>query len=169
MVEAVVADFRVEVAQMVHGKKQNHSPIVAAIGAAERETTAEIRVHLSKRFIDRNPTLRARKVFVELQMHKTELRNGVLLYVNLRRRKFAIVGDEGIHSKVGQDYWNSIADSLISGLKTKSTEEAIANTVLEVGMKYFKAEQRFIIALHHEFTVLAMAETPGVNPSISFA
>jgi uncharacterized membrane protein len=109
------------------------SPIIAAIQAAEQNTTGEIRVHLSKRFFEKDPYARALKLFHQFGMSRTPHRNAVLFYVNLRRKKFAIVGDEGIHQKVGQRCWEEIARSLGKDLKETHPERAIAQSVLRIG------------------------------------
>jgi uncharacterized membrane protein len=54
------------------------------------------------------PFERAVKVFEELNMHETALKNGVLIYVAFKDKKFAIIGDTGIHQKVGSNYWDTL-------------------------------------------------------------
>ncbi len=114
---------------------EKHSPIVDAIAEAERGTTGEIRVHLSKSWIEKDPYKHAGRLFAAFNMHKTRYRNGVLLYVNLRRRLFAVVGDEGIHHVVGQEYWEMLAGRLAQNLHETHPEKAIALAVLEIGEK----------------------------------
>ena len=80
--------------------------IVAAIGEAELQTSGEIRFHVERDVPTGPPSegdtyQRAREVFGELGMHATEARNGVLVYMAVRARKFAVVGDEELHKKVG--------------------------------------------------------------------
>lgn len=116
---------------MLDGKK--FSRIVEAIAKAETHTTGEIRVHLSKRWFEPDALRRAEKVFHRLGMGRTTLRNAVLLYVNLRRRKFAIFGDEGIHQSVGQRYWEQIARELSQDLRGTHHENAIAMAVTKIG------------------------------------
>ena len=128
----MVGDHREEVGQVEAGKI---SPIVNAIGEAEKNTTGEIRVYLSKRWLDIHPYKRAQKLFLKHKMEKTKYRNGIMLYVNLKRKKFAIFGDEGIHQKVGQHYWDAIAKNLMQDLKSTHFENAIAKAVLSVGEK----------------------------------
>ncbi len=54
--------------------------IIRAIQEAEKHTSGEIRVHLEKDC--RKPVLdEAVRVFHKLKMDKTELRNGVLIFV----------------------------------------------------------------------------------------
>ena len=70
--------------------------ISSAIQNAENQTSGEIRVHLEKT-CSGNVLDRAARVFSDLEMHKTELRNGVLFYLAYEDRKFAILGDAGIN------------------------------------------------------------------------
>ncbi len=109
------------------------SKIVESIAKAETRTTGEIRVHISKRWIERDPMKRAQKLFLRLGMNRTQLKNAVLLYVNLRRRKFAIYGDEGIHKSMGQKYWEKIARELSQDLRGTHHENAIALAVNKIG------------------------------------
>ncbi len=81
--------------------------ISKAIQNAENQTSGEIRVHLEK-YCEGNVLDRAARVFADLKMHKTQLRNGVLFYLAYEDRKFAILGDAGINSTVPEDFWDNI-------------------------------------------------------------
>jgi uncharacterized membrane protein len=81
--------------------------ITKAIQNAENQTSGEIRVHLEKSCVG-NVLDRAAQVFADLEMHKTQLRNGVLFYLAYEDRKFAILGDAGINSTVPEDFWDQI-------------------------------------------------------------
>jgi uncharacterized membrane protein len=119
------------------------SPIIGAIQKAEENSTGEIRVHLSKKFLERDAYARATRLFRQFGMFRTTHRNAVLFYVNLKRKKFAIVGDEGIHQKVGQRYWEEVARDLRKDLRETHPERAIANAVLKIGQilsKHFPLE-----------------------------
>lgn len=113
--------------------------IVQAIVAAEAETSAEIRVHLERhvhhgRGSERPDALeRARRIFGRLGMHRTAERHGVLLYLALEDRKLAIVGDEGIHRRVGDAYWARVRDGMVEKLKAATPREAIVSAIHEVG------------------------------------
>jgi uncharacterized membrane protein len=120
------------------------SPIIGAIQKAEENSTGEIRVHLSKKFFEKDAFARATRLFKQFGMFRTAHRNAVLFYVNLKRKKFAIVGDEGIHQKVGQRYWEEIARELRKDLMETHPERAIANAVLKIGQvleKHFPLEE----------------------------
>ena len=79
--------------------------MVAAIRQAEKDTSGEIRVHIEKH-CKKSPLDRAVEVFAELKMHKTALRNGVLIYLALEDKKLSIIGDVGINTKVPGDFWD---------------------------------------------------------------
>ena len=83
--------------------------IQLAIENAELHTSGEIRVHLTSN-CKGDVVKTARKVFEKLGMHKTELRNGVLFYLAVEDKKFAILGDKGINDAVPADFWDIIRD-----------------------------------------------------------
>ena len=81
--------------------------ILAEIKEAEKNTSGEIRLFIEDD-CGENVLDRAAFIFKELEMHKTKERNGVLFYLATDSRQFAILGDQGIHSKVEKDFWHSI-------------------------------------------------------------
>lgn len=83
--------------------------VILAIRQAERLTSGEIRLFVESRCEYVDPMDRAREVFLSLNMEKTKQRNGVLLYIALRDHQFAILGDQGIHEKVGTEFWQKEA------------------------------------------------------------
>jgi len=81
--------------------------IEQAIAEAEKDTSGEIRVHVETEF--KGDILdRAAAVFAKIEMQKTELRNGVLIYFGIKNRQFAILGDAGINKAVPADFWDKI-------------------------------------------------------------
>ena len=114
--------------------------IVDAVRDAERRTAAEIRVHIERRVAhglrDRphdDALARAREVFVALRMHETALRAGVLIYLAVEDHKLAIVGDDGIHARVGESYWQQIRDRMVEQLRAGAARAAVVQAVAEVG------------------------------------
>ncbi len=104
-----------------------------AIAQAEAETSGEIRVHVDPQLPAGDSLSRARQVFVEIGMHRTRERNAVLIYLALAERHVAVLGDEGIHTHVGADYWNRLRDLLVERLHAGRTREALVEAVAEVG------------------------------------
>lgn len=81
-----------------------------------------------------NPIDRCEQIFVQLKMHETKERNGVLLYLAIKDRQFAIVGDEGINQKVGgNEYWNYIATKLKEYFGAGKMKEGICYCIEEIG------------------------------------
>jgi uncharacterized membrane protein len=82
-----------------------------SIQEAEEKTSGEIRVHMENCCND--PFERGKEVFTLLRMHETTEKNGVLFYLAVADRKFAILGDEGINSKVPADFWDEIKTVMV--------------------------------------------------------
>jgi uncharacterized membrane protein len=114
--------------------------IAATVHAAERGTSGEIRVHLERRIPRRrgepagDALARATHVFHRLQMHTTGERNAVLIYVAVEDRKLAIVGDEGVHARVGEEYWRRVRDAMVERLRGGRPRDAIVHAVTDVGL-----------------------------------
>ncbi len=91
---------------------EQQQQIIAAIRNAELATSGEIRVHVEATCPDTDPVQRAIQVFATLGMHQTQEQNGVLFYLAVTDRKFAVVGDKGIDQRVPPDFWDSTKDVL---------------------------------------------------------
>ena len=72
--------------------EEERGAVERAIAAAERETSGEIRVHISRN-VKGDPLEAASRVFARLGMHQTAARNGVLIYISVADHRFAIVGE----------------------------------------------------------------------------
>lgn len=105
-----------------------------AIEQAETGTTGEIRVHIESK-CRKAPLHRAIQLFGELGMHETKQKNGVLIYVSINDHKLAIYGDEGIHSIVGDTFWNEDIDILAKHFKNGRYADGIIEVVSRVGSK----------------------------------
>jgi uncharacterized membrane protein len=106
--------------------------IVAAIAAAEKTTSGEIRVHVTRRKPDDVET-RARRRFEQLGMTRTKGRNGVLVYVAPRARKFRVIGDTAIHEKVGDAFWLAVAAEMEARFRKGEFTEGVIAAVAKVG------------------------------------
>ena len=107
--------------------------IVDAIGAAERRTSGEIRVHIEPKCKSADPVKRAVKVFDALRMYETRERNGVLIYVAYESRKFAIIGDCGINNRVPDGFWDEERDTLLKSLRDGNADDGICQVIAQVG------------------------------------
>jgi uncharacterized membrane protein len=106
--------------------------VTRAIGAAELRTSAEIRVHLDHR-CPGEPMARAVAVFEHLGMHRTAARHGVLIYVSVGDHKLAVLGDQGIHERVGQVYWERLVDAVLAHFREERPRDGLLHAVAEVG------------------------------------
>jgi uncharacterized membrane protein len=107
--------------------------IVEAVQNAERRTSGEIRVFVEHRCRYVNAIDRAIEIFENLQMHKTQLRNAVLVYVAIKDRQLAVFGDEGIHNKVGNEYWASEVVKMIHAFNRENIAQGIAQCAKNIG------------------------------------
>ncbi len=108
--------------------------ILLAIEQAELNTSGEIRLHVEETCkID--PTVRAVKVFEKLKMNKTKLRNGVLFYIALGDKKFAIIGDKGINDLVEVNFWEDIKDAMLNFFVKDALSDGLCLGIQMAGMK----------------------------------
>jgi uncharacterized membrane protein len=91
--------------------KLDHNKIVQAIADAESKMTGEIRIFITRKEPE-DPVAAAHAHFVHLHMDATSERNGVLIFVAPRVRKFAIIGDREVHAKCGDVFWREVADGM---------------------------------------------------------
>lgn len=114
--------------------EEARAQMVKAIEAAELNTSGEIRVHIENKckieVLDR-----AAYIFKYLEMHKTALRNGVLFYLSVNDKKFAVIGDAGINEKVPADFWNNVKDLVISNFKQEKFTEGLSEGIRLAGLQ----------------------------------
>ncbi len=113
--------------------KLDHAKIVAAIQAAEAQTSGEIRVYLQRGGLPGEALPAAQQQFQKLQMEKTAERNGVLIFVAPRAQKFAVVGDEGVHAKCGEVYWRELVEGMRAHFQKENFTEALVGAIEQTG------------------------------------
>lgn len=106
--------------------------IKTAISRAEKRTSGELRIFIEDRSED-GPLDRAAFLFGKLGMDKTALRNGVLIYLAFSDRKFSIIGDYGIHEKVGPEFWDNIKIKMVNHFKLGRMFEGLMDAVHDAG------------------------------------
>ena len=108
--------------------------ILDAIRQAETDTSGEVRVHIEKKC--KHEVLdRAADVFDLLKMQKTKLRNGVLFYLAIQDKKFAIIGDIGINAKVSDDFWDEVKVMMLGHFKQGEFADGLVNGILKSGIQ----------------------------------
>lgn len=111
---------------------EEEQEIVKAILTAEKNTSGEIRVHIEAH-TRLNPMERAKEVFHLLKMDNTKDENGVLIYVAVNDRKFAICGDRGINKVVPDGFWDSTRNAIQKQFKKENFKQGIIDGILEAG------------------------------------
>jgi uncharacterized membrane protein len=104
----------------------------AAVEAAERATSGQIVVSVSRWFwgsVERN----ARRAFERLGVAHTHKRNGVLLFVVPARRRLVVLGDDGIHAKVGQEFWNATVFAIVDHFRAGEPTAGVVHGVELIG------------------------------------
>lgn len=114
--------------------------LLEAIRKAEQRTSGEVRLFVESRcrFVD--PIDRAKEIFLRLRMNNTELRNATLVYVAVDDHQVAVLGDEGIHEKVGTQYWKDEVTKMIKHFQAEKLTDGICEAISDLGE-----------VLHHHF------------------
>lgn len=112
--------------------KEEQDEITKAILNAELDTSGEIRVHIET-YCKENVLDRAAFIFKKLKMDNTELHNGVLFYLAVKSRKFAILGDSGINAVVPENFWDDIKEKMTIFFKENKFSEGLVYGITEAG------------------------------------
>ena len=134
--------------------KLDEQEIVSSIVEAEKNTSGEIRVHIEEHS-EKSPLDRAQEVFFELKMDGTKDRNGVLFYVGVADKKFAIIGDKGINDVVKADFWNSTKEVVIANFKENHFKKGLVDGILKAGEQlkiYFPYQSDDVDELSNEIS-----------------
>jgi uncharacterized membrane protein len=113
-------------------KHVQHESIVTAIREAEHKTSGQIRVSISPSHID-DPFAAAQVEFMRLGMNQSPERNGVLIFLAPRSQKFAVIGDEGVHAKCGDEFWRKLADAMAGYFRKSEFTPGIIHGVQKAG------------------------------------
>lgn len=113
--------------------KLEHDRIVQAIREAESKTSGQIRVFVQRGKWNVDPLFAAQKKFRKLRMHKTPERNAVLIFVTPRAHKFAVVGDEAIHQKCGDELWERLVQKMSEHFRNEKFTDALIDAIHEIG------------------------------------
>ena len=119
--------------------KEGKLQIEQAIKEAELNTSGEIRVHIESK-CSQDPLQRAVYIFNYLKMFNTQARNGVLIYVAVESRKFAVIGDAGINKVVPDNFWNSIKENMRAAFSQGKYIDGLVEAIREAGVslkRYF--------------------------------
>lgn len=107
--------------------------IVTAVQQAELQTSGEVRVFVESKCNYVDALDRAQEIFYQLQMDKTALHNGVLVYVAIDDHQVAVYADEGIHKKTGKQYWSGTLMTMLHHFKEAHIVDGICSAVTRIG------------------------------------
>lgn len=128
--------------------------IVQAIEEAELNSSGEIRLHVDDH-CKGDVMDRAAFIFEKLEMHRTDLRNGVLFYVAIKDRKFAILGDVGINKEVEPTFWDQIKEEVIINFKAGDYGKGLSEGIIKAGEQlkvHFPYQEEDINELDNEIS-----------------
>lgn len=112
--------------------KEQQTQVTDAIRQAEEATSGEVRVHIET-FCYGDVLDRAAWIFGKLGMHKTKERNGVLFYLAVKDRKFAVIGDAGINAKVPEGFWDDVKELLRKNFTEGRFTEGLSEGIILAG------------------------------------
>ncbi|MDX9772753.1 MAG: TPM domain-containing protein [Bacteroidales bacterium] len=112
--------------------REQQDAIIRAIGEAEHATSGEIRVHIESS-CKTSVMDEAAWLFRKLGMDKTADRNGVLIYLAVRERRFAIIGDTGINAVVPPGFWDNIRNHMQSRFSENLFAEGLTEGIIMAG------------------------------------
>ena len=112
--------------------EEQQAKILAAVKEAENETSGEVRVHIET-FCKEDVLDRAAWIFKKLGMHSTAERNGVLFYLAISDKKFAVIGDAGINSKVPVGFWDDVKELLQENFRSGRFTEGLSDGIILAG------------------------------------
>ncbi|MGC9941522.1 MAG: TPM domain-containing protein [Verrucomicrobiota bacterium] len=113
-------------------KQLHHENIAAAIREAESKTSGKIHVLISPKHVD-DAVASAQKEFIRHGLDKSTDRNGVLIFVAPRARKFAVIGDEAVHARCGDEFWRKLAEAMAGYFRSGDFSTGIAHGVQKAG------------------------------------
>jgi uncharacterized membrane protein len=137
--------------------------IEAAIGAAERRSSGEIRfvvetaLEIPDLWVRLTARERALQTFSDLHIWDTELRNGVLIYVLAADRNVEIVADKGAAAQIGQADWEAACRLMEQHFRARRfAEGAIAGVEAVGGLleRHFPVQSRDRDELPNQPTLL---------------
>ena len=112
--------------------KEEKEDIRQSILNAELDTSGEIRVHIETS-CKGDVMDRAAYLFDKMGMQKTDKRNGVLFYLAVSNRRFAVLGDKGINAVVPVDFWDDVKNLLLNNFREEKFTEGLIEGISKVG------------------------------------
>lgn len=93
------------------------------------------RLFTPRRQMEEEVLLRARSVFYDQRVHHTTAGSGLLLYVSLYERMAAVIADQSVLDKLGQDQLDALCRELTQQLQHRSPIDALCATLELAGQR----------------------------------
>ena len=113
--------------------EEQNEKIVHAIREAEMQTSGEVRIFVESRCKYVDALDRAKEIFDNLEMEKTDLRNGVIFYIAIKDKQLAIFADKGIHEATGDEYWTNAVKEILSVFSKEDITAGITTSIFKIG------------------------------------
>ena len=113
--------------------EEENRQLVDAIQKAEQQTSGEVRIFVESKCKYVDALDRAQEIFASLKMYETDLRNATLIYVAVKDKQAAVFGDEGIHQKVGEQYWKDVVTKMLLQFKNQKLVDGICQGIYDLG------------------------------------
>ncbi|HQR29993.1 MAG TPA: TPM domain-containing protein [Anaeromyxobacteraceae bacterium] len=78
---------------------------------------------------------RAEQAFLEHGLHETRDGTGVLVFASLLEHRAVIIGDRGIHARMGDAEWQRAIDALVAGMRRSAPGEGFEAAIDLVGAR----------------------------------
>ncbi len=121
--------------------RRERDDLVAAIRRAEAKTSGEVRIRLERRS-GGDVQRAARRAFERMGMHRTAARNGVLLFLAVADREFAVIGDVGIDATVEPAFWETVRDRLATAFAGDRFGDGLVEAIGAIGGRLASAFPR---------------------------
>ena len=113
--------------------KLEHERVVQAIRDAEATTSGEIRLYIHRDDLKEDAVAVGQREFLRLGMDKTQERNGVLIFIAPRAQEFAVIGDEEIHRRCGEQLWQELADKMSEHFGSERFSDGLVEAIGYLG------------------------------------
>lgn len=113
--------------------EEEKNQLLEAIRKAEQRTSGEVRLFIESKCKYMDAFDRAKEIFLNLKMHETKMRNATLIYVAVKDKQAAVLGDEGIYQKVGKEYWEEEVNKMMLLFKEKKLVEGLCQGINDLG------------------------------------
>jgi putative membrane protein len=93
------------------------------------------RLLVGRHHLEQEVRARAVRAFHEHGLHDTAEGTGVLVFASLRERQAVVLGDHGIHGKMGDGEWQAAVDGLVAGLRRGAPVDGFVEAIGRCGAR----------------------------------